>query len=200
MTDPTRRGIAAAKSDRVIAAAGALFAQSGLQITQAQIADAAGVGVASVYRRFRTKDELILRVYESRLQEAVDLATAAAGASDPWDGLELFLRRSAHELARDLGFRDLILGGYGEARTWSRQETDADLSEALRRSDALVVERLGHVILRAQENGDLRPDFAVTDLQLISAAVQSSVVFGGEANPDLHLRTLGFLLDGIRAR
>lgn len=198
MTAPSSRPDVEARRCHLVDAAGVLFARSGLQVTQAQIAEAAGIGVASLYRLFTTKDELILRVYESRLREAVEIATAACAVADPWDGLVMFLRRSADELARDLGFRELILGGHGSIRTWSRRETEADLGAALRASDDLVAERLGDVIRRAQHNGDLRLDFAVTDVQLIAAAVQSSAAFGGEENPALYQRTLGFLLDGLR--
>jgi len=194
---PTQRD-GAAKSAQLVAAATDLFARSGLQVTQAQIAEAAGVGVASVYRRFPTKDELILAVYGARLHQAVDLAASASEVADPWEGLEMFLRQSSFELANDLGFRDLILGGYAAAKTWSRRETTADLSEALRLSDARVAEHLSEVIRRAQKMGQLRLDFDVTDVQLVSVAVQSSAVFGGAENPDLYLRTLGLLLDGLR--
>ena len=54
----------------VVTAAAAIFAERGLSATLAEVARRADVGVASVYRRFANKDDLISRVYEPRLAAA----------------------------------------------------------------------------------------------------------------------------------
>ena len=53
------RADAARNRERIIAAAAAVFAERGLDAATAEIAHRAGVGEATLFRRFPTKDELI---------------------------------------------------------------------------------------------------------------------------------------------
>ena len=66
---------------RILNAALDLFADQGVSGTSLQmIADAAGVGKASVYFQFKTKDELVIAVTEmqlARLEDALEAAEAA---------------------------------------------------------------------------------------------------------------------------
>ena len=50
-------------SERVLAAAREVFAEQGLSATLADVAGRAGVGVASVYRRFANKDDGLAGVF-----------------------------------------------------------------------------------------------------------------------------------------
>jgi AcrR family transcriptional regulator len=95
MTSPTRplRRDAERNRQRILAAAGELFAERGLSVTLDDIARHAGVGVGTVYRRFPDKNELIDALFEDRLKALCAAAEAALASDDPWDGLVLFLER-----------------------------------------------------------------------------------------------------------
>jgi AcrR family transcriptional regulator len=62
---------------RVLDAAREVFAEQGSEASVTAIAERAGVGVATIFRRFPTKDDLLGAILEQRLDELVDAADAA---------------------------------------------------------------------------------------------------------------------------
>ena len=71
-----------------MAASREVFAREGIDAPMPAIAAAAGVGVASIYRQFPSKLELLAALVVERLQEVE--AAAAAALSDPagaWEAL-----------------------------------------------------------------------------------------------------------------
>lgn len=182
---------------RVLAAASELFAGRGLGTTLAEVAGHAGVGVATVYRRFATKDELIFEVYAERIRAAEELARQAAAEPDAWEGFVRFFEQSIDILAADRGLRDLTVGGYTRSLGWARGARPDRLAELLGANHRTMGIHLTELVRRAKESGRLRPDFEATDMALLSVAVQATIAFGGAAHPDLHRRALGFILDGL---
>ena len=57
---------AARNQERIVAAAAAAFAELGGDVTLDEVARRAGVGVATVYRRFRNRDQLVRAVVADR--------------------------------------------------------------------------------------------------------------------------------------
>lgn len=186
--------------DRFAVAARQLFAEHGLGVTQAEVAARAGAGVASLYRRFGTKDDLVLAAYREMLATGPETARRAAELVPAWHGLVHFVTTSADVLAGDRGLRELVLGGFGAPLGWSRGTGPTELARVLRDTDALVVERLEPVVRRAQADGHLRRDVEVTDVQLVAAMVQAATTLGGALVPHLHRRAVGLVVDGLRAR
>lgn len=189
---------ARANLDRVQTAAAEVFAGQGLGATQADIARRAKVGVGTIYRRFPNKDDLIFEIYEPKLREGEELARRAADYENAWEGFAWFIEQSSFELANDRGFRQFILGGFNEVLGWSRSDPSSTLADLLSDTDARVSQTLAGLLDRAKAAGDLREDFEVTDVQVISAAIQATVSFGGADNPGLYRRVVGLLLDGLR--
>ena len=74
---PLRRD-AARNRERILAAAGEVFATRGLEVTLDDIAHHAGVGVGTVYRRFHDKEQLIDALFDDRMEAIV--AALEAGA------------------------------------------------------------------------------------------------------------------------
>src|ERR1700709_2058318 len=81
---------AARNRERILAAAGEVFAERGLEVTLDDIAHHAGVGVGTVYRRFRDKEELIDALFDERMDAVLTVAEQALAVDDPWLGLEGF--------------------------------------------------------------------------------------------------------------
>ena len=73
---PLRRD-AERNRQRILAAAGELFAERGLAVTLDDIARHAGVGVGTVYRRYPDKELLIDALFEERLTALCEAAEAA---------------------------------------------------------------------------------------------------------------------------
>src|ERR1700710_1950173 len=85
---------AAENRERLLTAAAELFALRGLDATLNDIAHHAGVGVATAYRRFANKQEVIDALFEQGLVDVADEANQALAEPDPWIGLVTFLERS----------------------------------------------------------------------------------------------------------
>src|SRR6266567_2757065 len=69
-TRPLRRD-AERNRQRILAAAAEVFNERGLEVSLDEIARHAGVGVGTVYRRFRTKEELIEALFMDRMGETM---------------------------------------------------------------------------------------------------------------------------------
>src|SRR3954468_22325949 len=116
-TSPTMRRDAAANRERLLAAAGELFAERGLAVTLNDIAHHAGVGVGTAYRRFANKEEVIDALFEQRLQEVAAVAQESLQDPDPWNGLVSFLERSLDMQFGDRGLNEIInTPSLGDAR------------------------------------------------------------------------------------
>jgi AcrR family transcriptional regulator len=169
---------------RVLEAALEVFAERGLAATLDDVAHHAGLGVATVYRRFADKDALVEVLFEDRIRGLVGLAETACAATDPWEGLVSFLEAASSRMAADQGLRDVLLS-----------ETHGQAGVALARAElGPLVERLTR---RCRDAGVLRPDVAGTDVATLLHAVQAAAQIGGTVSPEHWRRTLGLLLDGL---
>ena len=68
-----------------------MFNERGLDVSLDEIARHAGVGVGTVYRRFRTKEELIEALFMDRLDSVAAIADEAYANPDAWCGLVSFM-------------------------------------------------------------------------------------------------------------
>lgn len=69
--------------ERIIAAARTVFARDGLNASMASVAREAGVGIATMFRRFPTKEELVDAVFSDRMGAYLDVVTVALDDPDP---------------------------------------------------------------------------------------------------------------------
>ena len=146
------RADAARNRERIIAAAATVFAERGLDAATAEIAQRAGVGEATLFRRFPTKDDLIDAIIETRMEEVAVLADAAADHPDPAVALERFMADLVKQFSRDKGFFEAA----GE-RCMSDPRFRSQRERAL--------EAAGRLLRRAQEAGAVRTDLSPSYLR-----------------------------------
>jgi AcrR family transcriptional regulator len=183
---PLRRD-AARNRERILAAAGEVFATRGLEVTLDDIAHHAGVGVGTVYRRFRDKEQLIDALFDDRMDELVRTAEEALAADDPWLGLEAFFVGIFELQASDRGLRELAFAGrHGRER----------VARARTRLEPLIQD----LVARGHASGDLREDVGADDIALISKMLTQVIDIAGEVNRELWRRYLAIVLDGLRTR
>src|SRR5436190_21257823 len=97
------RGVDVARADarrnreRILAAAGEVFAARGASASTEEVAGRAGVAVGSVFRHFPTKNDLLRAIMKDLLARLE--ADAAALAGDPATGLFTFFTRLVAEAA-----------------------------------------------------------------------------------------------------
>ena len=83
-----RRADARRNEAALLAAASAVFVRSGIEAPIREIASAAGVGIATIYRHFPSRAELVVAVYRHQVQELADAAPALLAAeTSPIRGL-----------------------------------------------------------------------------------------------------------------
>jgi AcrR family transcriptional regulator len=181
---PLRRD-AERNRQRILEAATEVFNERGLDVSLDEIARHAGVGVGTVYRRFRNKEELVEALFMSRLDQVAAIADQAFEAPDPWSGLVSFMERMAEIMAGDLGLRQILMFA-----TYGR-----DLVTVARERNAPLVERL---VERAQAAGQLRSDLRQTDIVFIVFVLTEAAQLAQAASPGIWRRYLALILDGMR--
>ena len=181
---PLRRD-AERNRQRILEAATEVFNERGLDVSLDEIARHAGVGVGTVYRRFRTKEELVEALFMSRLSTVAAIAEQALEAPDPWAGLVSFMERMTETMADDLGLRQILMFA-----TYGR-----NLVAIAREHNAPLVERL---VERAQAAGQLRSDLRQTDIIFTVFMLTEATELAQAASPGIWRRYLTLILDGMR--
>jgi AcrR family transcriptional regulator len=140
---PLRRD-AASNRDRVLAAAAATMLREGQSVSLARIAEAAGVGSATLYRRFADREALLdaleVRSY-AILTEVLDAVLAAGGSGVAM--AERFLLGSFANRA------ELVLPLHGAP--WST-------TESVRAGREDVRQRVSRIVDAGHEDGTIRGD------------------------------------------
>jgi len=105
-SEPARRSDAERNRERILAAARAVLADRSGEVSMAEVARQAGVGMATLYRNYPGRRELLEGLYA---KEVDDLCRAAGDASGPaGEALRTWLRRFAvfhenkHPIAAEL--------------------------------------------------------------------------------------------------
>src|SRR6187455_1948497 len=91
------------KRDAILRAAIDVFADRGFFNAQvADVARAAGVAAGTVYLYFRSKDDLLVSIFERSMRDALaEVRSADATPGDPSDRLRRFARLHLGRLGRD---------------------------------------------------------------------------------------------------
>ena len=176
----------AARNDEVIlsAAREVFLADPGAPISA--VAQAAGVGMSALYRRYPSKEDLIRRLCEIGLQTYIDLAEACVNDDgDPWEAFATFMRRAVAAHTNALTLR---LAG-----TFTPDQKLYDMSEYAGTLNATLFER-------TQAAGVIRADVEVSDLGLIFEQI-AGIAYGADAEraATLRQRSLALILEGLRA-
>jgi AcrR family transcriptional regulator len=174
---------------RILVAAAEVFAERGLHATMDEVAERAGVGVGTVYRRFPNRDELIQALFEDRLEQFVALTEACLADPDPWGGLVAFLERTLELQAADRGLKEL-LHRHAHVRSEDRLPQIRERVEAV----------LDQLLERARAAGQLRADVVATDLPMISIMIGAAADLAQAEAPELWRRYLLLVIDGLRER
>src|SRR6266540_3225598 len=104
---PLRRD-AQRNRDAIVAAARQVFCDHGLEAPLEEIARRAGVGIATLYRRFPSRVQLLDAVLADTVQAHLDAAEQALATHDPWDGFTSYLEQTCRLQAADRGLNDAM--------------------------------------------------------------------------------------------
>jgi AcrR family transcriptional regulator len=170
---------------RLVEAARDVFSERGLRVPLEVIADRAGVGIATLYRRFPTRDALIEAAFRERLEAYIEAADAALADADVARGLGQYIERICSLQASDRGLQEILTRTFAHA---------PGLEERRLRG----YERSVALIERAKEQGVLRQDFVPEDLILLLLA-NAGVIAGTRVDaPGAWKRFAALMLDAFR--
>jgi len=147
---------------RIVLAAQAAFAEQGLEVSMEEIARRAGVGPATLYRRFPGKQELLRAVFDARLADLEPRIASAAAEDDPWVGLLDGVRSVLEEQARNVALLQAL--------------AQAGVLPALKEEiGARVFAPLCALFARAQAAGVVRADLDPSELPLLLRMVATTI-------------------------
>ncbi|MEV4236946.1 MULTISPECIES: TetR/AcrR family transcriptional regulator [unclassified Nocardia] len=172
--------------ERLVAAARSALAEIGVEVTAQEIAQRAGVGKGTFYRRIPSRETLLQVVLEEVLDEMIFSADRAIADPDPWRGFTDFASVYVQLRTESCGANE-ALGGAG--------------FPGLDRLLAEIRARIRRLVEAAQSTGEMRRDIAWQDVAFLLAGVSTdSHTIGLQADSGQWRRNLQIVLDGLRDR
>ncbi|MCU1593631.1 MAG: TetR/AcrR family transcriptional regulator [Frankiales bacterium] len=161
MTAPTRsRADAVRNAEKVLAAAREVFAERGLGAGIDEVASRAGVGKATVYRCWATKEDLVAAVAGARVEWFTAQVLLATEETDPWAGFEQLMVSAVESCAQNA----LLYAGL----------TSIPQSPELEALRATCRAAMQHLVERCQAAGRIDPRVTGREVMtLLSGAVNS---------------------------
>lgn len=188
INDRPRRADARRNREKVLTAAGAAFAECGLDAQVEDIARRAGVGVGTVYRHFPTKDVLVEALAEAHFGQLADLVESAVEQiGDPWQIFTDTIWKAAAHAVADIASCEIIAG----------HPRAVDLASASRMR---LDEASGALIERAKAAGSMRAEATVQDVRTMMCAFGHVAAAQRAGAPLDWKRYLTIALDGLRSR
>ncbi|TFC46576.1 TetR/AcrR family transcriptional regulator [Cryobacterium sp. TMT1-21] len=179
-----RRRDARQNRERLIVEARALIAVNGVDASLEEIARRADVGVATLYRNFPTRDDLVRALHDLALAELATVRDEIAAAPTAWAGIVVYTERVAEWLVADPSLPPIL----------RRMETiDPSVGKGTAFQGVIT-----SLVAQAKKDGDLRPDVDAVDLAVLVTMVGSLGLLGGAYSGQWR-RQLSVVLDGLRS-
>jgi AcrR family transcriptional regulator len=169
--------------DALLEAAKAVFASSGVDAPVREIATKAGVGVATVYRHFPQRADLVAAVFRREVDACAAAAPVLAREHEPGEALARWLRRYTSFIATKRGLAAALRSGdpaFDALPAYFRQHLEPAVQALL---DAAVTA------------GQVRDDVEPYDLLRAVGNLASATGDDGTAHS---LRMVDLLIDGLR--
>jgi AcrR family transcriptional regulator len=177
---PLRRD-AAENRQRLLSAAGRVFAEHGPDAGVDEVAREAGVGMGTLYRRFANKQALIDELVGELRRELLAIARTAATASDG-TGLEKLLFEAAELQAAQSGCL---------RRLWQYSDAEPEAMEETRR-------HIAQLLKAAQRQGRVRDEITPADIAVMMWSVRGVIETTTAVAPKAWRRHLELLVAGMR--
>ncbi len=180
------RADAARNRQRLIDAARDAFASGNETVTLEDIARAAGVGIGTLYRNFRTREALVEAVYRSELDAVARAADVLLANHPGFDALRLWMDCYATFVATKRGMHEVLRGAWASGRL-RVSETRARITATIAR-----------ILAAGAADGTLRDDVEPDDVTATLVGVFLATT--GAADRAQLQRVLDLLMDALRPR
>ncbi len=177
------RADAQRSEEALLEAALAIFATSGVDAPVREIAEKAGVGIATLYRRFPQRSDLIVAVFRRQVDACADAAEVLAAEYGPSEALARWMHRYADFIATKRGLAAALHSG------------DPAFSTLPGYFDEHLLPALEKLLDAAAAAGEVRTDIEPYDLL---RAVANLCMSARDEQSDYTRRMVTLLVDGLR--
>ncbi|MEV0263073.1 TetR/AcrR family transcriptional regulator [Streptomyces sp. NPDC050617] len=172
--------------ERVLVAARAVFAEHGIDAPMATVARRAGVGVATLYRHFPTRDALVRGAFAQQMEICARALTEALAAPDPWQGFQHLVETVCALQREERGFPAAFVAAF--------PDSTSEHAQSRRRAEREFMT----LVRRAQASGALRADFHPSDLA-VALLAHCGLVTALPGDGAASRRLVAYLLQSFRA-
>jgi AcrR family transcriptional regulator len=165
--------------DALLAAAKEVFARSGVDAPVREIAEAAGVGIGTLYRHFPQRSDLVVAVFREAVDAAADAAPLLAAQYPPAEAVAQWMQRFVDFIGTKRGLAASLHSGDPAFSTLPDYFRDRFYPALKGLLDAAVAA------------GEIRADIDPTDLFTAASNLAHDDVEQGR-------RMVGLLVDGLR--
>ncbi|MFJ8863757.1 TetR/AcrR family transcriptional regulator [Streptomyces sp. NPDC102451] len=183
----SQRADARRNRDRLLEATREVFADQGINAPMTSVARRAGVGVATLYRHFPTRDDLARAAFTGQMSACTAALTRAAADPDPWRAFTDLIETVCRLQREERGFPAAFIASF----------SPDDVDAAYEREPSDLQEDLKALVRRAQAAGVLRPDFHPADLGIVWLA-NEGLVTALPDDPAASRRLVAYLLESFR--
>lgn len=188
-TFPTRRAAAAHNREKILTAARAAFADPDAEISMAEVARRTGVGMATLYRNFPGRQELLEALYVDEVDALCAAAGGGSGAPTPGAALNDWLRVLFAFLP---GKRLIISERLGHTDRENSPVLDSNRTRALDAGRPLLV--------AAQASREVRADLTIEQIFDMVVAIAKIHGDAGYLEPMLQITLEGLAVPADGAR
>jgi AcrR family transcriptional regulator len=181
-----QRADAVSNRARILDAAQEVFGRGGEAASTEEVARLAGVGIATVFRHFPTKADLLDAVLVRRFDRLRERAERLAMSEDPGGALFDMFSEMVSDAPSKIAIADALVEAGGDAASQAEQAS-GELSRAV-----------GVLLERAQAADAVRSDIQLPELYALLIGM-SRASASGQLDQEVRTRALGVVFDGLAA-
>lgn len=184
---PARPDLREKKALAIIEASAEVLTERGLnEMRMADVAARAGIGKATIYEYFGTKDELVVALFEWYAQAMLEGSAQATPASETATGeLRSFVEASLSEMEQVLELYPISLEFLGALHVPSLKDR---LQSMFRETFRQLRGAIGAIIQRGIDQGEFRPDVDPESVASCLAGALDSQIFQSYFERDLEVQ------------
>jgi AcrR family transcriptional regulator len=182
----TLRADARRNEDRLLDAAARAFARDGSAASLKAIAQDAGVGIGTLYRRFPTRERLVEAIYRNETARLSAAATGLLDSAPPAEALRAWMDRFVAYMATKHAMADALPAVLAGGRDLRMQSRD------------LLTDALDTLVAAGVADKTIRPDADAEDVLMALGGI--TLIAGDADQRSLAGRLLDLLMDGLQYR
>lgn len=169
---------------RIVAAARDLFASDGPEVALDRVAEAAGVGIGTLYRNFPSREALVEAAYRTQSEEIIEAGHRFADELPPDEALAALLAEYLRTAAAKRGMKEVILAQLG---------ADAPVFRDVR---VATREMIGRILEAGRAAGHVREDVDTETVSRLIGGLSMTALY--DDDPAVAQSMIRVVLDGLR--